>query len=528
MSMKRRNLRSAVQFLCGALCALGLTILLPASGSSANQTGSLPCTRNGLALSTTPTAPQPVTSHTTVVYDVALINRDSGACAPRNVIFQSDPTPPAFTIFGDPTNTAIGSGKTVRFTVSVTVTSEADAGTHSLSFRVVDIASGDAAPGQIKYTLASPNACAVRPDRELMILDPSVVDDPVRTTVVSADPRSGAWSFGHLMERIAPTPAEAPAMVERFFQTWLSDQNINSFVVPARPGIRSLVLETWPRTAEGELDLGRAPLRLLAIVNRMDLRTVRNKGAAGEGRFVFGVLDRFGNSVPFTIIFEYRLPAAGHADVLAWARAWHALGGLAFPGEHYNAALQALTDRFTARGRNSPMLNTIRTNEAALNTTWELREFQPTADGFIRPVPVELTPDTGYIADSPVIADYVNTNTVAIVRDAHVVPQKFKETALLGGAALNNLVAWSAPGIIDADARHHFSVNTCNGCHGSRETHTEFLHISPRNTGAAAALSAFLRGIAVQDPVSGKLRILNDLNRRKLELERLVCGRTAK
>ena len=369
----------------------------------------------------------------------------------------------------------------------------------------------------------------MRPDRELMIIDPSGVDDPLRTTVaVSADPRSGAWSFGRLMERIAPTPAEAPAMVERFFQTWLSDQNINSFIVPARPGIRSLLLETWPRTAEGELDLGRAPLRLLAIVNRMDLRTVQNKGAAGEGRFVFGVLDRFGNSVPFTIIFEYRLPAASHADVLAWARAWHSLGRLPFPGEQYNAALQALTDRFTARSRNTPVLNTIRTNEAALNTIWELREFQPSADGIIRQVPVELTPDTGYIADSPVIEDYVNTHHEAIIRDAHVVPQKFKETALLGGAALNNLVAWSAPGILDAEARHHFSVNTCNGCHGSRETHTEFLHISPRNTGAAAALSAFLRGIAVHDPVSGKLRILNDLNRRKLELERLVCSRTAK
>ncbi len=523
--MKRRNLRSIFRFLYGVLCALGFVILLPASKSIANETSSLPpCTRNGLTLTTTPAAPQPVTAHTTVIYDVALINHDAGACASRTVIFQPDPAPPAFTMFGDPTNTAIGPGETVRFTVSVTATSESDAGTHSLPFRVADISSGDAAPGLIKYTLASPNACAVRPDRELMILDPSVVDDPLRTIAVSADARSGAWSFGRLMERIAPTPAAAPAMVERFFQIWLSDQNINSFMVPARPGIRSLVLETWPRTAEGELDLGRAPLRLLAIVNRMDLRTMQNKGAAGEGRFVFGVLDRYGNAVPFTIIFEYRLPAVTQADVLAWARAWHALGELPFPGEHYNAALQALTDRFTARGRNTPMLNTIRSNEAALNTIWELREFRPTADGSIRQVPVESTPDTGYIADSPVIADYVNTNTVAIMRDAHVVPQKFKEAALLGGAALNNLVAWSAPGILDAEARHHFSVNTCNGCHGSRETHTEFLHISPRNAGAAAALSAFLRGIAVHDPVSGKLRILNELGRRKLELERLVCG----
>lgn len=90
---------------------------------------------------------------------------------------------------------------------------------------------------------------------------------------------------------------------------------------------------------------------------------------------------------------------------------------------------------------------------------------------------------------------------------------------------LNNLVAWPAPGIMDAEARHHFYVNTRNYCHVSRVTHIEFLHISPRNAGAAAALSAFLRGIAIHDPVSGKLRTLNDeLGCRKLELERLVCG----
>jgi len=43
-----------------------------------------------------------------------------------------------------------------------------------------------------------------------------------------------------------------------------------------------------PRTPDGKLDLHRAPMQLLAIVNRFDLNLT--EGNAGEGRFVFGVL----------------------------------------------------------------------------------------------------------------------------------------------------------------------------------------------------------------------------------------------
>ncbi|MGK3963804.1 hypothetical protein WMF38_06455 [Sorangium sp. So ce118] len=67
-------------------------------------------------------------------------------------------------------------------------------------------------------------------------------------------------------------------------------------------------------------------------------------------------------------------------DMLDWANAWHALGSLPFPSEDYNAALQAITTRFAGRnaapGRpNGSSLGQLRTNDIALASPWELREF---------------------------------------------------------------------------------------------------------------------------------------------------------
>src|SRR5687767_11776763 len=163
-------------------------------------------------------------------------------------------------------------------------------------------------------------------------------------------------------------------MVEELFQSWMSNQTINTFTVPARQAMQQLVLDSWPRTEGGELDLERAPLRLLSIVNRIDSRNLA-QGHAGEGRFVFGVLGPFGEPLQFTFIFEYRLPAQTTADVTDWANRWHALSALPFPSEEYNAALQAITDRFAGRnaepGRpNGSALSQLRTNDFALVFQW--------------------------------------------------------------------------------------------------------------------------------------------------------------
>jgi hypothetical protein len=66
----------------------------------------------------------------------------------------------------------------------------------------------------------------------------------------------------------------------------------------------------------------------------------------------------------------------------------------------------------------------------------------------------------------------------------------FRAGAIQPGAGF----PWNPGGITNLEARHKFSLATCNGCH-TRETGTQFLHIAPRNAGSEAMLSEFLTGL---------------------------------
>lgn len=368
---------------------------------------------------------------------------------------------------------------------------------------------------------ALPTCPEVSEERELMITDLGVVEDPVRTT------NNGVWTFQHLMEAMAPTPAQAPELVRQLFSTWASDQTVNGQTIPARAAINTLVLTPWLNGGT-TLDLSRAPLRLLAIVNRLDLRNLA-QGKAGEGRFVFGVLDSSGDSTQFTIIMEYRLPATTEAQVLSWANLWHELGPLVPGSAAYNAKLAEITERFAGRnaepGRvNGSALSQLRSNEIALSFPWELREFvlNP-ATGFLRPDTVKLTPNSSFLNQS-IVAQFINQNQASILTETHNVPNTFNGVSFLGASSLNNIDFWDATGINNNEARHKFSLNTCNGCHG-RETNTTFLQINPRAAGQRSVLAGFLTGIAVTDPVQpGTVRQLDDLDRRASDMERLLCS----
>ena len=73
---------------------------------------------------------------------------------------------------------------------------------------------------------------------------------------------------------------------------------VNRDLVPARPNINAL-LNGWLQGDPGELNLDVSPFRLLAIVNRLDLREAvgyGGPGTAGELRFVFGLVEALGGS----------------------------------------------------------------------------------------------------------------------------------------------------------------------------------------------------------------------------------------
>jgi hypothetical protein len=346
----------------------------------------------------------------------------------------------------------------------------------------------------------------------------------------------GVWSVGHLMRELAPAPEAAPSMMEDMLRTFTTTQVVNGFAVQPRPGMQSTILDAWPRTANGELDLDHAPVTLEAIVNRLDVRDL-SVGSAGEGRFVFGVNDPSGFPLQFTMIFEYNLPGTTEQDVLDWANRWHSLQSHPFPSEEYNAALEQITERLVSRGASPDAVNgsalfSFRTNEIDLGggAPWELRQFDLSPDtGFFRQVPLSETPDLGFNG-TPTFADFVNQNSAAIISlvpggTGNTVPPVFEGQRFQAATVFNNLQVWSADGITDPDARFHASLNTCNGCHGP-ETNSGFLQISPRFPGGGdeAFLSPFITGTTVFDPFSGQVRTLNDLGRRKQDLLALVCG----
>ena len=68
----------------------------------------------------------------------------------------------------------------------------------------------------------------VDPGRELMVIDPSVVNDPVRTTGM------GAWTLGKLMQQMAPAGMDAADFTQKWLEIWLHSQVVNSFVVAER------------------------------------------------------------------------------------------------------------------------------------------------------------------------------------------------------------------------------------------------------------------------------------------------------
>ena len=331
-------------------------VLLSANPLSAGEVAGLACISRPATFTAAPLTSGPVAPGTAFTYNIAVTNKDVGACQPDGYFLFGTADPPGLTSSANPQFFSnVAPGQTVTFPFTVTSSDDAEPGLNQVPFGVFNFNKGDVISGAVGYEVTAPTGCFVRTSRELMIKNVSVVDDPIRTQPgdPALDPRAGAWTFGRLMENMAPTAAAAPDMVEQLFTTWLADRTVNGFTVPARTFMQQQVLDTWPRTANGKLDLGKSPLRLLTIVNRIDLRNLA-AGNAGEGRFVFGVLDANGFPLQFTVILEYHLPATTQANVLDWASSWHALGSHPFPSEEYNVALQALTARFAGQRRSGP------------------------------------------------------------------------------------------------------------------------------------------------------------------------------
>lgn len=377
---------------------------------------------------------------------------------------------------------------------------------------------------------------AINREKSLLIRDSAVVQDPSRTFNVctgTGNP-NGVWTFKHLMTEMANTPVTG-VTPEEFVRMWLShwetDQSVNGWVVPDRnASIHSVVIDPWEAASGGPgspLNLDIAPFQLLAIVNRTDLRdnVTYGGGSAGEGRFVFQVMDGNCNPTLFTVIFEYGIEKNSCTAVKDWGQQWADLGGMVLGSPTYNNALENITESFVQANAapskpNGSALNQLRTNELALGSPWQLREFAIASSGWNQHLltqnTVNQTPANA-LNGTPDLRDYVNSPLTEVPLRWPTIADPFK-----GGSSEAPFPSffWDEPGILPRQARHEFSLNTCNGCHAG-ETNTFFTHINPGSI--PASLSGFLTGINVSDPADGApTRHFNDLARRANDLDALV------
>ncbi len=382
------------------------------------------------------------------------------------------------------------------------------------------------------------NPANIDPARELMIKDPGVVDDPARTfnPCTSAGVPLGIWTFGHLISEMA-NQASTGVDPSDFALNWLNaytvPQTVNGWTVAQRAGIQNFI-NSWPKLANGKLDLSKAPFLLLAIVNRVDLRgsfVYGGGGNAGDARFVFGAVNPAGGcgTLPFTVIFEYGIKKSNCGQLHSWAQQWHNLATQPVGSPAFNVFLQSITDQFTVANAdpskpNGSALNQLRTNEISFGSPWELREFNIVSTHQLQEVFVKQTPDLS-LNNTDTIRDYINANQASLIAGTNQVPLAFPGTThFAGGSALNQQQAWNGTATVNNnDARQQLSVNTCNACHGRETLDGNFLQVAPRTTGGTAQLSAFLTGETISDPVvPATQRTYSDLLRRQTDLDNLL------
>ncbi len=369
-------------------------------------------------------------------------------------------------------------------------------------------------------------------DMALMIRDLDVVErsDEARLS-------NGKFHIRTLFSRFSPTQ-DAKGVMLSLLSTWRQVQRPNrsaSFTVPARP-IDDLIIDKW-KTRDGQsgvsdvawnMNFDNAPFRLLAIVNRLDLHQRDSAGNvlnAGEGRFVFGLLDPSnGSPLQFTIILEYKLPASSEAELKSWADRWKTLEDFPSFNQAYINALSDITDDFAT----CENLNQMRTNEISLGllsgSAWELRELHINCGtGSFEEVTRKRNPDQSFVTNSAEIRDFINNNAEDIVIGNEALPDD-----MLAGNVLTPTPSffWNPAGVTNNLARHRLSLNTCNGCHGG-ESDTDFTQVKPRQANQPARLASFLTGGCVTDPVDGTPRFFSDLENRAVILEELTASPAA-
>lgn len=367
-----------------------------------------------------------------------------------------------------------------------------------------------------KLPPASPSPHEVDVLKELMIVDDNVVRDPRSEAL-------GPWSAGYLFSQILPPDAtvkQKSDLVKSLVTRWFKDQTLpNGQVSAKRDSAEFIILCPWINASynnqdcKGDLDMAKAPFRLLGIVNRVDIGSHTPDGK-GEARFVYSLLDShtpeqntIGSPRQFTLIFEYNITPAPWTRH-RWSLSWHHLGLLGCADkagcEGYRRYLTQLTQSFTDFQGDSndklpygTYLSQLRSSELQLDTPWQWREFMlDKKDGEplkFRQAYVFQTPANSFNGNEELGA-WIDENRELIKKGTYEIPEKFR------GAESNTTgrTLWNFPDL-DEPIRRAFALNTCNGCHvNETEPLARFYHIAPTdNLVGKQRLSPYMFDVAL-------------------------------
>jgi hypothetical protein len=379
--------------------------------------------------------------------------------------------------------------------------------------------------GESSTTGSAPASCDVKVDRwkELLVTHRSVLLD----RRAQNDVADATWSFRHMFEELAGDATGAAALTHAWLEQWKTVTVVGPDRAPVtpRPSVGPVLLDPW-RAADGGA-LSSAPFRLIAIVNRPDLRAEASAchGAAGEIRFVYSAVDPVTRkAIPMTIIVEIPYPTTRSAR--EWIEAWHALATRPF-GDAYNAALAALTSEVIRDSNRESWL--VRTNEIALGEPdglpWEMREFALGADAAqlrrLAQLPIATTPRIE-LDRSASLDSWAKENEARILDGSYVLPGGFQ-----AGAApiARSWFRWSSqsldPKLLDA-----LSKATCNGCHGGErigETALPFQHIAAADQRTAYYVPANDGETRVSTWLNDPSGYDDELGRRERSVAQALC-----
>jgi hypothetical protein len=397
-------------------------------------------------------------------------------------------------------------------------------------------------------------------DQSLMIRDPMVVDaaefnscpqaaPPCSATTGSATTGSattgsattGKWTFGSILkEAICRTSGcSAPPTskeIQRIVDMWrgnldtgvASGQHANPAVVNADTSLK-LAMQYFESAwiFDSTYPVERFPVRLLAVVNRLDLAQYDPAGCKADGdngndmrgaeiRFEFAAIEpAMQNDVPppfdyLRFIVEFVLPCQSSKGAVSTtfnpaqfsfpqlAQDWYGLSRIqmapAFP-----AALDKVLTKWISVSRNAR----IRIAAAAPGNDWAIREysFDPQGNlslGYLaREVSVEFDQCWGPGDPLGVFAKNNAAQIGASQYDIGDAGLASKEQAIHPSPPqpyVLTLAASVLPVPTLDTVRHSLSINTCRGCHSVETEITGGLHLGQRKKGTKSTISGFLSG----------------------------------